>query len=156
MTTPRPEGMGPMSAKRQQTEKMRKDVPSTIARSDDKAVRTYKETLESAEETYGPGERAHRTAFSSLKHTHEKIGDHWEPKDHPGPSDPQAEQRGRAARETPRDTAEGVDANASKEHLVEVAREVGVPAPTHKTKAELVEEIKKANRRATERARKSR
>src|SRR4051812_8147953 len=106
-----------MADKRKQTETMRKDVPSTIARSDDKAVRTYKETLESAEDTYGPGERAHRTAFSSLKHTHEKVGDRWEPKEHKGASDRQAEQHGRAARETPRATAEGVDANASKKHL---------------------------------------
>ena len=74
----------------EQAEEMRDDVPSTIARSDDKAVRTYKKTLESAEETYGDGERARRTAFAALKHTHEKVGDHWEPKDHKGPSDPQA------------------------------------------------------------------
>src|SRR4029450_1444394 len=45
-----------MADKHKQAEDMRDDVPSTIARSDDKAVRTYKETLESAEETYGDGE----------------------------------------------------------------------------------------------------
>jgi activator of 2-hydroxyglutaryl-CoA dehydratase len=33
--------------KRTQAQQMRGDVPSTIARSDDKAVRTYKKTLES-------------------------------------------------------------------------------------------------------------
>src|SRR3954451_23698360 len=80
-----------MADKHKQTEDMREDVPSTIARSDDKAVRTYKKTLESAEDSYGDGERAHRAAYASLKHTHEKVGDHWEPKDHKGPSDPQAE-----------------------------------------------------------------
>src|SRR5215510_10213818 len=103
-----------MSDKHEQAERMRKDVPSTIARSDDKAVRTYKKTLESAESTYGPGERARRAAMASLKHTHEKVGDHWEPKPSKGPSDAQAEQRGPAARNRPRPTAEGVNANASK------------------------------------------
>lgn len=61
-----------MPDKHEQAEQMRDDVPSTVARSDDKAVRTYKKTLESAEETYGDGERAHRTAYASLKHTDRK------------------------------------------------------------------------------------
>ena len=26
-------------------------------------------------------ERANRVAFSAVKHTHEKVGDHWEPKE---------------------------------------------------------------------------
>src|SRR4051794_3121403 len=97
------------------------DVPSTVARSDAKAQRTWKETHDSAVDSYGEGERAHRTAFSSLKHSYEKVGDHWEPKDKKGPSDKQA------ARSTPRSrksrpTAGGVDANASKEHLYELAK----------------------------------
>ncbi|RKF29439.1 ChaB family protein [Micromonospora globbae] len=132
---------------------MRPDVPSTVARSDDKAVRTYKKTLESAEETYGDGERAHRTAFASLKHTHEKVGDHWEPKEHPGPSDPQAELGTPASSSRPRDTAQGVDANASKGHLDEVARKVGIARPQDMAKDDLVRAIEKANARATSRAR---
>ena len=40
-----------MPSEHQQAEEMREDVPSTIARSDDKAVRTYKKTLESAEDS---------------------------------------------------------------------------------------------------------
>ena len=63
-----------MPDKHEQAEQMRGKVPSTIARSDDKAVRTYKKTLESAEETYGHGRRAHQAAYASLKHTHEKVG----------------------------------------------------------------------------------
>ncbi len=62
------------------TDDMRQDVPSTVARSDDKAVRTWKETHDSAVGTCGEGSRAHRTAFASLRHTHEKVGDRWEPK----------------------------------------------------------------------------
>ncbi|TDC40692.1 cation transport regulator ChaB [Micromonospora sp. 15K316] len=133
---------------------MRDEVPSTIARSDDKAVRTYKKTLESAEETYGDGERAHRTAYASLKHTHEKVGDHWEPKERAGPSDPQAELGTPASRDRARPTAQGVDANASVDHLEDVARRVGVEDPEQLEKEELVQAIEKANARATARARK--
>jgi hypothetical protein len=144
-----------MTTEHQQAEEMRDDVPSTIARSDDKAVRTYKKTLESAEESYGDGERAHRAAFSALKHTHEKVGDHWEPKDEPGPCDAQAEQRGADSLKRPKETAEGVDANATKAHLVEVAKKLDVTGATRMRKDDLVEEIRKANARATRRARSS-
>ncbi|TYC25436.1 cation transport regulator ChaB [Micromonospora sp. MP36] len=133
---------------------MRPEVPSTVARSDDKAVRTYKKTLESAEETYGDGERAHRTAFASLKHTHEKVGDHWEPKEHKGPSDPQAALGTPVSAERRRPTAQGVDVNASKGHLDEVARKVGIEDPENLNKDDLVRAIEKANARATARARK--
>ncbi|MET8832570.1 ChaB family protein [Micromonospora sp. NPDC004540] len=142
-----------MTDKHEQAEQMREEVPSTVARSDDKAVRTYKKTLESAEETYGDGERAHRTAYASLKHTHEKVGDHWEPKEHKGPSDPQAALGTPASRDRARPTAQGVDANASKEHLEDVAHRVGIHDPQNLDKDELVHAIEKANARATARAR---
>jgi hypothetical protein len=142
-----------MADKHEQAEDMRDDVLSTIARSDDKAVRTYTETLESAEESYGDGERARRTAFAALKHTHEKVGDHWEPKDHKGPSDPQAAKGGSDARDRGGETAGGVDANATKGHLEEVAKKVGIEHPEKLKKADLVEEIQKANDRATAKAR---
>ncbi len=142
-----------MSDKHEQAERMRNDVPSTVARSDDKAVRTYKKTLESAEDTYGDGERAHRTAFAALKHSHEKVGDHWEPKEHRGPSDPQAAQGAPAAVEQRRQTAQGVDTNASKAHLDDVARRVGISRPEALSKDDLVRQIEKANARATAKAR---
>src|SRR5258707_7901525 len=104
----------------------RDDLPSTLQRSDKHAQATWKETHDSAAEQYGDGERAHRTAFSSLKHSYEKVGDHWEPKERKGPSDAQAAQSGNAARNRPVQTAEGVDANASKQHLMEVARRLDV------------------------------
>jgi hypothetical protein len=141
-----------MSDKHEQAEQMRKDVPSTIARSEDKAVRTYKKTLESAEDTYGGGERAHRTAFAAVKHTFEKVGDHWERKEHQGPSDPQAAQ-GAPRSEQRRETAQGVDVNASKGHLDDVARKVGIARPEDLGKDDLIREIEKANARATARAR---
>ena len=129
----------------------RDDMPSTIARSGKKAQETWAKTHDSAVESYGEGERAHRTAFSALKHTHEKVGDHWEPKDEKGPSDAQAA----GGLGTGRETAEGVDANASKKHLQDVAKRLGVPGRSRMTKDELVDGIKKANRRETARARKS-
>jgi len=143
-----------MAGKKSETDRMREDVPSTIARSDDKAVRTYKKTLESAEESYPDDpERAHRAAFSSLKHTHEKVGDHWEPKDEYGPSDDQAATPAPRNRRSAKPTAEGVNARATKAHLVEVAKKVGVKSAQKHTKDELVEEIRKANARETAKAR---
>jgi hypothetical protein len=139
--------------KHEQAERMRAAVPSTIARSGDKAVRTYQKTLEAAEETYGEGERAHRTAYASLKHTHEKVGDHWEPKERPGPSDPQAALGAPASVDRPRPTAQGVDANASRAHLDDVARRVGVGHPERLDREDLVRAIEKANARASARAR---
>ena len=141
-----------MPDEHEQAQRMRDEVPSTIARSDDKAVRTFAKTLESAEESYGEGERARRTAFAALKHTHEKVGDHWEPKDSPGPSDEQAE-RSSGSRGGDSPTAGGVDANSSKGHLDEVARKVGIESPGRLKKDDLVKEIDKANRRATAKAR---
>jgi hypothetical protein len=142
-----------MPDKHQEAEAMRDDVPATIARSDDKAVRTYKKTLESAEDSYGDGERAHRAAYASLKHTHEKVGDHWEPKDQPGPSDAQAERSSPDSRSGRQSTAQGVDANASKKHLVDVANKLGIEHPERSTKDELVQAIERANARETDRAR---
>ena len=125
------------------------ELPSTLQRSDQKAKDTYAKTLDSAEEQYGDEERAHRTAYAALKHTHEKVGDHWEPKEHKGPSDPQAE----GGVDTDRETAGGVDANASKEHLLEVARRLDVEGRSTMDKDELVEAIQKANDRDTARSR---
>jgi cation transport regulator ChaB len=128
----------------------REDMPSTIRRSPKKAQDTWAETHDSAVETYGEGERSHRTAFAALKHSFEKVGDHWEPKDRKGPSDAQA---ARSYRDRPADTAGGVDANASKEHLMGVARKLDVPGRSTMNKAELVEAIEKANNRSTAKAR---
>lgn len=125
------------------------ELPSTLQRSDQKAKDTYAKTLDSAEEQYDDEERAHRTAYAALKHTHEKVGDHWEPKEHKGPSDPQAE----GGVDTDRETAGGVDANASKEHLLEVARRLDVEGRSTMDKDELVEAIQKANDRETARSR---
>ena len=126
------------------------ELPSTLARSDAKAQRTYAKAHDSAAETYdGDEERANRVAFSALKHTHEKVGDHWEPKEQKGPSDAQAE----GGADTDRPTAGGVDANASKKHLMELARRLDVAGRSKMSKPELVEALQMANDKATREAR---
>jgi cation transport regulator ChaB len=125
------------------------ELPSTLQRSGAKAQRTFAKAHDSAVEEYGEGERAHRVAFAALKHTHEKVGDHWEPKESKGPSDAQAE----GGVDTNRPTAGGVDGNASKKHLQEIARRLDVKGRSSMTKDQLVEAIGKANDRATAAAR---
>ena len=129
------------------------ELPSTLQRSPAKAQSTFAKTYDSAAETYGPGERAARTAMAAVKHSFEKVGDHWEPKDEKGPSDPQAARDTREGSGQARPTAGGVDANASKKHLYELAQRLEVPGRSSMTKAELVEAIGRANDRATARAR---
>jgi hypothetical protein len=129
------------------------DMPSTVARSDAKAKRTWKKTHDSAVETYGEGERAHRTAFSSLKHTHEKVGDHWEPKRKKGPSDERASTPAPQARKGVGTTHGGVDANATKSHLYDIARRLDIEGRSAMSKDELVRAIEKANAEETVKAR---
>ncbi len=123
----------------------KEDLPSTLKRSPAKAQRTYAETLDSAEETYdGDEARAHRTAWSAVKHSFEKVGDHWEEKDEKGPSDAQAAQGGRAARENPKPTHGGVDVRGNtKEALYERAKKAGVPNRSKMSKDELAEALKR-------------
>ncbi len=136
----------------------KKDLPSTIQRSSKKAQETWGKTHDSAVESYGDGERAHRTAFSALKHSFEKVGDHWEEKEggRKGPSDDQAAAKGsRARRGQGGDAKGGVDANATKKHLLDIARRLDVPGRSSMNKDELVDAINKANNRKTARARRS-
>lgn len=122
------------------------ELPETLQRSDEKAQRTFSKTYDSAMDEYGDEERAHRTAYDALKHTHEKVGDHWEPKSgDSGPSDDQSE----GGKNTDRETAGGVDANASKEHLYEQAQELDISGRSKMDKDELVEALEKESKRRT-------
>jgi cation transport regulator ChaB len=125
------------------------ELPGTLQRSGRKAQETFAKAHDSAAEQYGDEERAHRVAYAALKHTHEKVGDRWEPKDHPGPSDEQAE----GGVHTHRPTAGGVDAKATKKHLGELARRLGIRGRSRMSRQELVEAIQRANERETRRAR---
>ncbi|MGV0607187.1 ChaB family protein [Mycolicibacterium sp. XJ1904] len=126
------------------------ELPSTLQKSDAKAQRTFAKAHDAAAEEYGEGERAHRVAYSALKHSYEKVGDHWEAKSEKGPSDERARSGGPNAKG---DTAEGVDANSSKKHLMEIARRLDISGRSSMNKDELVSAIKKANRRETARNR---
>jgi cation transport regulator ChaB len=116
----------------------KEDLPGTLKRSPEKAQRTYAEALGSAHEQYDDEERAHRVAYSALKHSYEKSGDHWEPKEQKGPSDPQAE----GGRDTSRPTAGGVDVEGrTKQELYERAKELDIPGRSSMSKLELGQAI---------------
>lgn len=126
------------------------ELPSTLQRSDQKAKDTFAKAYDSAEEEYSDESRVARTAWSAVKHTHEKVGDHWEPKDDKGPSDSRSESGG------PNPSGEskgGVDANASKDHLYEQAQRLDIEGRSDMTKEELVEALRKANDRKTKESR---
>ena len=122
-------------------------LPSTLQRSPKKAQDTYEEVLEKAEETYhGDEARAHRAAWAAVKHSFERVEDHWEPKDHKGPSDPRAEHGG------PNPEGQsfgGVDVEGkTRDELLAEARQLGAHVTTHMTKAQLGEAIEKAIHKA--------
>jgi cation transport regulator ChaB len=120
----------------------KEDIPGTLKRSPKKAQRTYAETLDAAHEQYDSEARAHQTAWSAVKHSFEKKGDHWEAKDEKGPSDPQAKQRGTAARNRPKQTYGGVDVEGNtKEELYERAKKAGVSGRSSMSKHELAQAI---------------
>ena len=122
----------------------KEDVPDTIERSPKKVQDTYEKTLDSAHEQYDSEERAHRTAWSAVKHVAEKKGDHWELKDEPGPSDPQSKQSGRQARDHPRATYGGVDVEGNtKDELYERAKKLDIEGRSNMTKEELAAAIAK-------------
>ena len=100
------------------------ELPSTLQRSPKKAQRTFAKAHDSAASEYGDERRANQVAWAAVKHSFEKVGDHWEPKEggRKGPSDAQAE----GGRGTDRETKGGVDANASKGHLLEVAKKLAI------------------------------
>jgi cation transport regulator ChaB len=126
------------------------EIPSTLQRSPEKAQRTFAKAHDSAAEQYGEGRRANQTAWSAVKHSFEKVGDHWEKKGRKGPSDAQAA----GGRDTDRKTKGGVDANASKSHLMDVAKRLDISGRSRMRKDQLVDAIQKASNRATAKARK--
>ncbi len=118
------------------------EMPDTIARSPKKAQRTWRKAHDSAVEQYGEGERAHRTAYSALKHTFEKVGDHWEPKDEKGPSD---ERAARGAGDPGGESAGGVDVKGhTRDELYERAASLDVRGRSKMTKQELGKAIARA------------
>ena len=119
------------------------EMPETIRRSPAKAQRTWAKAHDAAVETYGEGERAHRTAFAALQHSFEKVGDRWQPKKQKGPSDPQAARGGKAARRGGK-TFGGVDVvGNTRKTLYERAKALGIKGRSSMSKEELGEAIAK-------------
>ena len=128
------------------------ELPSTLRRSPKKAQRTFAKAHDSAAGEYGDERRANQVAWAAVKHSFEKVGDHWEKKagGRKGPSDAQAA----GGRNTNRKTAGGVDANAPKGHLLELAKKLAITGRSKMKKKELVTAIQKANDKKTADARK--
>ena len=127
------------------------ELPSTLRRSPKKAQRTFAKAHDSAAGEYGDEKRANQVAWAAVKHSFEKVGDHWEKKagGKKGPSDAQAA----GGKNTNRKTAGGVDASASKSHLMDLAKKLGVSGRSKMKKKELVDALQKANNRKTAKAR---
>ena len=118
------------------------ELPDTLKRSPRKAQRQFAKTHDAAAEQYGEGERAYRTAYSSLKHNFEKVGDHWEPKDEPGPSDPRSKKSTREKRQGKGEAFGGVDYEGhTKQELYERAKDLQVEGRSKMTKSELARAI---------------
>ncbi|MCW2518186.1 MAG: ChaB family protein [Mycobacterium sp.] len=120
------------------------ELPGTLQKSPAKAQQTFAAAHDAAAEQYGDEGRAYRVAFSAVKHSFEKVGDRWEAKDEKGPSDERARIGGLDGKGA---AAEGVNAKATKKHLMDVAKRLDIAGRSKMTKDELVEAIMKANRR---------
>ena len=128
------------------------ELPSTLQRSPKKAQRTFAKAYDSAMDSYDDEQRAGQVAWAAVKHSFEKVGDRWAPKEggRKGPSDAQAA----GGRNTNRTTKGGVDANASKDHLLALAKKLDISGRSSMKKKELVDAIQKANDKKTAKARK--
>ncbi|PPF23227.1 hypothetical protein C5D07_01575 [Rathayibacter tritici] len=114
-------------------------IPSTIERPDEHAhaQKLWSAAHDSAVESYGEGERAHRTAFAAHQHEYEKVGDHWERKVESGPSGHGGE------------TAGGVDTNATRAHLLDLAKRLTISVRPRMTEAGPIEALQHENTRRT-------
>jgi cation transport regulator ChaB len=116
------------------------ELPGTLKRSPKKAQDTFAKAHDSALEEYGDEQRANRVAWGAVKHMFEKVGDHWEYKDHKGPSDPRS--KNPRAREGRGQAFGGVDYEGhSKQELYDRAAKLNVQGRSKMSKAELAEAI---------------
>ena len=94
-------------------------------------------------------ERAHALTEDRAERREEPEASVGPLEDEPGPSDERAEEGGVNDKES----AGGVDAKATKVHLLGIARRLNVKGRSSMTKAELVDAIDTANVKATAKAR---
>src|SRR4051812_17165801 len=127
------------------------ELPGTLRRSPAKAQRTFAKAHDSALDEYGDERRANQVAWAAVKHSFVKVGDRWATKEggKKGPSDPQAA----GGRDTKKKTKGGVDANASKDHLLGLAKKLGISGRSSMKKKQLVDAIQKASTKKTAEAR---
>ncbi len=129
-----------MPKTRKNGEPVKDELPRTVRRSPKKARATHPKAHGSAAETYGEGKRAHRVAYSALKHKFERKGDRWAPKGHKGPSGPRAANP--KSRENRGKSYGGVDLyGPAKEELRKRAAELGVRGRSTMAKEQLAEAI---------------
>lgn len=120
----------------------RTSMPSTVKRSPPKAQRTFAKVEANAEQEYGRGERARRTAFAVLKRGFEKQGDRWVPKPRKGPSDPRSTKTTAEKRAGKGETYGGVDAlGHTKAELYDRARRAGIAGRSSMSKRELAKAL---------------
>lgn len=110
----------------------KEDLPSTLERSPEKVQRTYDKTLDSAHEQYDDEERAHRTAWASVKNVAEKQGDHWELKGNSGGSGDSG-------------GSGGSGDEPAKDELYEKAKQRDIPGRSKMSKDELQKAVQKGS-----------
>ncbi|WOC14058.1 ChaB family protein [Gordonia sp. MP11Mi] len=130
----------------------RSELPETVARSSAKAQRTFAEAHDSALKEYGSEASAHRVAYAALKHSYERVGDSWVAKSSRGPSDQRDKSGGPNASGR---SHSGVNAEATKDHLLHVARDLDIRGRSTMRKAQLIDAIEAANDRSARAARKN-
>lgn len=124
------------------------ELPSTLKEAEPHAKRLWKKTLESAEDQYGKGERAMRTAWNALKQQYEKKGGTWVRKEGEHPSDPRMKQSSQTAKQKGKGkTFGGVDYEGNtKDELYKRAKKLDIDDRSQMSKEELAEAIARKQR----------
>lgn len=128
----------------------KEELPQPIKKSPEKVQRTYKKALDNAHEEYDDEERAHRTAWSTVKQIAEKQGDRWVLKEKSGPSDPREKMPPEKKQAGKSESYGGVDAvDNTREDLEYRAKKAGIQGYSRMKKDELAKELARKEHRRT-------
>lgn len=120
----------------------KEELPAPIKNSPEKVQRTYKKALENAHQEYVDEERAHRTAWSTVKQIAEKQGERWVLKEDSGPSDPREKMPQEKKQSEHGETYGGVDVEgSSREELEQRAKEADIKGYSDMSKDEIADEL---------------